>query len=78
MDHDVEDGYDEQRVQEKLNAQLIIKGASAGFELELGKKRVLRCIETIHRVPSIAYVLCEKRSKLLKEFVGNIIVFFCV
>lgn len=45
-------------------------GMTDGSELTIKNNIVLRAVETRHTVPSLGYVIVEKRSKLKQEFAG--------
>lgn len=45
-----------------------LKGVRAGDEIELSRELVVDVIATDHRVPSVGYVVSERRKKLKAEF----------
>ena len=45
-----------------------IKGVKAGDEITLSRELIVTCIPTDHRVPSLGYVVWERRKKLKPEY----------
>jgi ribonuclease BN (tRNA processing enzyme) len=70
LDHGMEHGFATDQIEKQIKKQIELVGAKHELVYELGKNRVLQCIATIHRVPSFAYVVSERRLKLLAKFVG--------
>lgn len=52
----------------RLDCQLV--GAAAGDEYEMGRNHVLSCLATEHRIPSLGYVVWDRRKKLKPEYSG--------
>lgn len=47
-----------------------LRGLKAGDEVELGRDHVVTTFATVHTVPSIGFVVWERRNKLKPEFHG--------
>src|SRR5271166_5974414 len=47
-----------------------LKGLSAGDEIELSRELVVTAFPTTHTIPSLGYVVWDRRQKLKEEFVG--------
>ena len=47
-----------------------LHGVSPGQEIELGREHVVTAFATTHTIPSLGYVVWERRNKLKEEYVG--------
>lgn len=45
-------------------------GVLPGDEIELSRELLLQVVETRHTIPSVGYLVCERRSKLKPEYHG--------
>lgn len=52
----------------RMNCQLI--GVKAGDEIQLSRENVVTVLATKHTVPSVGYVVWDRRRKLKPEYVG--------
>ena len=52
----------------RLPCELI--GVEAGEEYELSRELVVKVLATEHRIPSVGYVIIERRNKLKQEYIG--------
>src|SRR5258708_4733888 len=47
-----------------------MKGVEAGDEIELSRENVITVFATTHTIPSVGYVVWDRRMKLKEEFLG--------
>src|SRR3954453_23245520 len=47
-----------------------LNGVTAGQEIELSRDHVVTAFATTHTIPSVGYLVWERRNKLKEEFVG--------
>jgi ribonuclease Z len=47
-----------------------LRGTSPGQEIELGREHVVTAFATTHTIPSLGYLVWERRHKLKEEYVG--------
>jgi ribonuclease Z len=47
-----------------------LRGMSAGREIELGREHVITAFATTHTIPSLGYLVWERRHKLKEEYLG--------
>src|SRR6202044_1537434 len=47
-----------------------LEGVSAGQEIELSREHVVTVFATTHTIPSVGYLVWDRRNKLKEEFVG--------
>jgi ribonuclease Z len=47
-----------------------LRGVEAGDEIELSRENVVTAFATTHTIPSLGYVVWDRRNKLKDEFVG--------
>lgn len=52
----------------RLPCQLV--GVNAGDEIELSREHLLTAFPTRHTIPSLGYILWDRRKKLKREYVG--------
>ena len=58
------------KVQQSRRAPHASISLSSGESLDIGHRRILRPFDTVHRVPSQGYTLCEQRKRLKPEYQG--------
>ena len=47
-----------------------LRGLEAGQEIELGREHVITAFATTHTIPSLGYLVWERRNKLKEEYLG--------
>ena len=47
-----------------------LRGVKAGDEIELSRENVVTAFATTHTIPSLGYVIWDRRNKLKDEFIG--------
>lgn len=47
-----------------------LRGVKPGDEIELSRENILTVFETVHTVPSVGYIVWDRRKKLRPEFQG--------
>ncbi len=52
----------------RLKCELV--GVEAGDELELSRELVIKVLKTKHTLPSVGFVIFERRKKLKQEYIG--------